>query len=32
MFASSTIGWIVAIIGIVGLILALVGSRRRATI
>jgi hypothetical protein len=32
MFASSTIGWIVTIIGIVGLILALIAPGRRATI
>jgi hypothetical protein len=32
MFASSTIGLIVAAIGVVGLILALVAPGRRATI
>jgi hypothetical protein len=32
MFVSSTIGWIVAAIGIVGLILALVIPGRRATL
>jgi hypothetical protein len=32
MFVSSTIGWIVAVIGIVGLILALVLPGRRATL
>jgi hypothetical protein len=32
MFASSTIGLILAIIGVIGLVLSLVGTGRRATI